>query len=198
MERGYLVASLALVITFAGVSRGFRSVEQMSFLRFLHTGSQASSQNPTEELRREAERLRTHLRPRYAEEAQLLAEMNVPVMAEQMAGQQAAQCARQKAMQQAQRAQRDMLRMQRDAQRSTADLHIEPLSLQMDLPPDFNARIQETAAAAAARMAVKTVKLQLAADRMGAAAARLGQIEMPSVVIKMNRHERCNDQDQAR
>jgi hypothetical protein len=68
----------------------------------------------------------------------------------------------------------------------------------MDLPPDFNARIQERAAAAAARMAVKTVKLQLAADRMGAAAARLGQIEMPNVVIKMKAHERCNDQDQAR
>ena len=50
MERGYLVASLALVITFAGVSRGFRSVEQMSFLRFLHRGSQASPQSSTEEI----------------------------------------------------------------------------------------------------------------------------------------------------
>jgi hypothetical protein len=190
MERGYLVASLALVVTFAGVSRGFRSLENMSFLSFRHSsGAQASSRCPAETLRREAERLRTHLRPHYAEEAQLLAEMNVPIVAEQMRSQESSVPSR--AMQKAQRAQREVMQAQRDIENSTRNMHIEPLALELNLTPGFNERIQARASAAAARIAARTVRLQIAAEKLRSAEARMYRVD-PSVISGAAPHVKCD------
>jgi len=196
MERGYLVASLALVVTFAGVSRGFRSLENGPFFSFRHSGVQASSRCPSEQLRREAERLRTHLRPHYAEEAQLLAEMDVPAMAEQMRAQESvAQCARARAMQEAQRAQREMIQAQRDIENSTSNIRIEPLALELNLPADFNQRIQAQASAAAARITAKTVRLQAAAERLRNAEIRMYRVD-PSVMADPSPKVKCKAQAQ--
>ena len=196
MERGYLVASLALVVTFAGVSRGFRSLENSSLLSFRHSGIQASSRCPAETLRREAERLRTHLRPHYAEEAQLLAEMDVPVVAEQMRAQQSvAEHARARAEREAQRAQREMMQAQRDIENSTSNIRIEPLALELNLPADFNQRIQAQASAAAARITAKTVKLQAAAERFRNAEIRMYRVD-PSTMVDQSSQARCKDEAQ--
>ena len=70
-------------------------------------------------------KVRSHLRPGYPEEAQLLAEMNLPIamaqakVAEEVARQNmaAARCARETALREAQRARREAERAQREATR---------------------------------------------------------------------------------
>jgi hypothetical protein len=168
MERGYVVAALAMVLTFTGLSRGFRSVEQWSVLHVHHIGAFAKAECPATAARRAIAKVQTRLRPHYAEEAQLLAEMNVPVsdvqarMAEEMASQEEAvsRCARQRAMQEAARARRDALRMQRDMERTAADVRIEPLSLNVQLPADFEQQIKRSTALAT-RFAADQVKVHV-------------------------------------
>ncbi len=176
MERGYLIAVLAILVTFTGLSHGFRSLEQWSLLHLRHIDSQAKAECHRNDAARAIAKLKTHLRPRYAQEAQLLAEMNVPMadaqstIAEQMARQDAdvGRCARARAMQEAERARRDVLRMQRDMGRASERVRIDPLSLQIDLPPDFEKRIEQSSAMAA-KMAVRQVKLQIFANQPDAA-----------------------------
>ena len=168
MERGYVVAALAMVLTFTGLSRGFRSVEQWSVLHVHHIGAFAKAECPANAARRAIAKVQTRLRPHYAEEAQLLAEMNVPVsnvearMAEEMAAQEVviSRCARQRAMQEAERARRDALRMQRDMERTSRDIRIQPLSLNVQLPADFEQQIQRSTALAA-RIAADQVKVHV-------------------------------------
>jgi len=179
MERGYLVAVLAIIAVFTGLSRGFRSVQNMSAVQVRHFAGFLASRCDSSSAARAAAKLQTHLRPRVAEEAQLLAEMNVPVaggqstIAEQMGRQDAAvaRCARARALQDAERARRDAWRMQRDMRRASDHERIQPLSLEY-LPPDFGQRIQERTAAAVARLAAGNVKLQIVMDRQPHAAMR--------------------------
>jgi len=168
MERGYVVAALAMVLTFTGLSRGFHSVEQWSVLHVRHIGAFAKAECPATAARRAIAKVQTRLRPHYAEEAQLLAEMNVPMpdisakVAEDMAAREVvvSRCARQRAIQEAARARQDALRMQRDMQRSAQDVRIEPLSLNIQLPPDLEQQI-ERSTALATRIAADQVKVHV-------------------------------------
>jgi len=213
MERRYLVAALAMIVAFAATSHGFRALQQVSVAHVRHSGVAQSMHEPSCAARALA-KIRTHLRPRYPEEAQLLAEMNVPLaglntmagqMAQQMAGQMAqqmteqiarqntaiAQCARAQAMQDADRARRDAMRMQQ----SMADLG--PMSLEMNLPADLDQRIN---AALGARMAASNVKLQVLADKLRQSSMRIDNLDIPIVEVTddggvpshVHVHVRCN------
>ncbi len=127
MERTYLVAALAIIATFAVFSHGFRRLEQVSLLYGHHAGVglTAKCNSGASAASRSMDKVRTHLRPGYPEEAQLLAEMNLPIamaqakVAEEVARQNmaAARCARETALREAQRARREPERAQREATR---------------------------------------------------------------------------------
>jgi hypothetical protein len=174
MERGYLVAVLAIIVTFTGLSRGIRSLEQGVLAHFQHLGALARDECSANSAARAIAKLKvkTRLVPHTPEEAQLLAEMNVPSgISEEMAAQQDAaagtRCARARAMQEMQRAQRDMLRMQRDM-RTSREVRLEPLSIQVHLPPDFEQRIQERTEEAA-RRATEHVRVKIESLRVSTA-----------------------------
>lgn len=171
MERRYLVAAVAIVATFAGVSRGFQSLEHLSLRRARQVDSIASSKC---EAARQMARLRTHLRPNNPEEAQMLAEMDVPIsnMATQIAAQNiaAAQCAREQAMRAAERARRDAMQL-RDKMRRSANAGIVPMSFQIDVPDDLGQQVQATAVAYASRVAAQQVRMHMAANRLQIAIA---------------------------
>ena len=127
MERRYLVAALAIIATFAVFSHGFRTLEHVSLLYGQHVGAdlKAKCNADASAASRFMGKVRTHLRPGYPEEAQMLAEMNLPIamaqakVAEEMARQNmaAARCARETALREAQRARREAERAQREAMR---------------------------------------------------------------------------------
>src|ERR1035437_633153 len=81
MERRYLVAALAIIATFAVFSRGFRTLERVSLSYGQHVGADAKAKCNADvsAASRFMGKVRTHLRPGYPEEAQLLAEMNLPI-----------------------------------------------------------------------------------------------------------------------
>ena len=121
MERRYLVAALAIIATFAVFSHGFRTLEHVSLLYGHHAAAKCNSD--VSAASRFMGKVRTHLRPGYPEEAQLLAEMNLPIakaqakVAEEVARQNmaAARCARATALREAERARREAERAQREA-----------------------------------------------------------------------------------
>ncbi len=121
MERRYLVAALTIIATFAVFSHAFRTLEHVSLLYGHHAGAKCNADASAAS--RFIGKVRTHLRPGYPEEAQLLAEMNLPIamaqakVAEEVARQNiaAAQCARATALREAQRARREAQRAQREA-----------------------------------------------------------------------------------
>jgi hypothetical protein len=123
MERRYLVAALAIIATFAVFSHAFRTLEHVSLLYGHHAGAKCNADASAAS--RFIGKVRTHLRPGYPEEAQLLAEMNLPIamaqakVAEEVARQNmaAARCARETALREAQRARREVERAQREATR---------------------------------------------------------------------------------
>ena len=127
MERRYLVAALAVIATFAVFSHGFRTLEHVSLLYGQQVGAdlKAKCNADASAASRFMGKVRTHLRPGYPEEAQILAEMNLPIamaqakVAEEMARQNmaAARCARETALREAQRARREAERAQREAMR---------------------------------------------------------------------------------
>jgi hypothetical protein len=123
MERRYLVAALAIIATFAVFSHGFRTLEHVSLLYGHHAGAKCNADASAAS--RFIGKVRTHLRPGSAEEAQILAEMNLPIamaqakVAEEVARQNmaAARCARATALREAERARREAERAQREATR---------------------------------------------------------------------------------
>jgi len=195
MERRYLVAALAIIATFAVTSRGFRTLERMSLRHDNHfwtkarVGAMAKAECEASSTARAMTKLRTRLRPRYPEEAQLLAEMNVPIaamqsrIAQQMARQDAAisQCARERAMQDAERARRDAMRLQERMTHAAGQANMAPISLQLNLPSDLDQRIQAQTAALAARFAANNVKLQVAADRLRESSVRIDGLDLPAI-----------------
>lgn len=171
MERGYLIAALALIATFTGLSRGIQSVEQWSLVHVRYGGALARNACHANPARAHAMALlQRHLRPENAEEAQLLAEMNIPridiVSAEVQAAavQQdvaAARCAQAKALREAARARGEVLRMQRQLADVPQTISIEPLAVNFELPPDVQRQI-ERSSVIAAKLAQRQVRMQIA------------------------------------
>lgn len=130
MERRYLVATLAIIATFAVLSHGFRTLEHVSLLYGQHVGAdvKAKCNADASAASRFIGKVRTHLRPGYPEEAQLLAEMNLPIamaqakVAEEVARQNmaAARCARETAKREAERVRREATRMRERMAHSNA------------------------------------------------------------------------------
>jgi len=170
MERRYLVATLAIVATFATFSSGFQSLKHISLLNGQHPSI----------LSRLADKVRSQLHPAYPEEAQLLAEMNLPLAAaqaqaaEQAAKQSeaAAQCARERAMREAERARRDAMRMSAEIARETS-ISVAPVVINLKGLDGLDQRMQARAAALAERVAARNVRLQLAAARVQAVSVQM-------------------------
>ncbi len=174
MERRYVVAALAIIATFAVFSRGLRTLERVS-LTYGHRAQadlRAKCNAEDSAVSRFVGKVRTHLRPSYPEEAQMLAEMNLPIamaqakVAEQVARQNmaAAQCARATALREAERAQREATRMREKMARANASAM--PIAWEANMAADVNQRVQAKTAALAERIAAQTVRLQMAAEQM--------------------------------
>lgn len=209
MERRYLVAALAIIATFAVTTRGFHALENMSWLRVTRVHAMTKTQCPSSTGARALAKIRTHLRPRYPEEAQFLAEMNIPIaestIAEQMSRQDQAiaQCARARALQEAEHARRDAMRLQRQMTQAASQMSLPPMAISATLPPDMEARIQAQTAALSARMAANAIKLQIAGDKLRQSAMRFQDVEVPVVEVTddggrvsththVRTHTRCN------
>ncbi len=174
MERRYLVAALAIIATFAVFSHGLRTLERVSLMygqrgeANLHAKCNAADSA----MSRFVGKVRTHLRPGYAEEAQMLAEMNLPIVmaqakvAEQVARQNmaAARCARATAVREAERAQREATRMRERMARNNGSGM--PIAWETNMAADVNQRMQAQAAALAERIAAETARLHMAAEQM--------------------------------
>jgi hypothetical protein len=186
MERRYLVAALAIIATFAVFSRGFHALQAMSFDHSdRNFKTMAAAKCWANSAAMNLARVRAHLRHGYPpEQAQLVAEMNLPGMessiAEQMSRQDVAisRCAREKAMLQAERAQRNAARMSRDYANSYARAyaHARPAPMAFAVPaiPDLQQRMEEKAMA---QLAENQVKLQIAADKFE-------NIEIPTIDVE--------------
>jgi len=168
MERGYLIAALALIATFTGLSRGIQSLEHWSLVHVRHVRALAKAECHANPAARAAARLQTHIRPHYAEEAQLLAEMNMPpvdiastVTEQAQQNVAAAHSAQAKALREAERARSEVLRMQQQLAEVPQAMRIEPLSLRFELPADVQRQIERSSAIAAKR-AEREVRLQIA------------------------------------
>ena len=182
MERRYLVAALAMITAFAATSHGFRALQQLSVMHVRHSGAMAHSMHEPSCASRALAKIRTHLRPRYPEEAQLLAEMNVPLASmqttieEQMVRQNSAiaQCARAQAMRDSERARHEVMQ----AQQRLAS--IGPMALEVNLPADLD---QRKNAALASSMAANTLKLQVLADKLRSSSVRIENLDIPIVDV---------------
>jgi superfamily II DNA or RNA helicase len=176
MERRYLVAALAIIATFAVFSRGFRTLEHVSLLYGQHAGAglRAKCNSDASTASRFMGKVRTHLRPGYPEEAQLLAEMNLPIamaqakiaekVAEQVARQNmaAAQCARATAQREAERAQREAERARREARRmrdkmarTGENVSAVPIMWETNVAAEVDQQVRAKAAALAERIAAQ-------------------------------------------
>ena len=172
MERGYLVALLSILAVFTGASHGFRSLEQWSAQHLRQFGAMAQQKCHSSASARALAEMST-LSHSGAEEAQLLAELNLPSRAAfdtaEIARQAAdnARCARLRAIQEADRARRDMQRAQHDMMQ----VRIDPLSLQVNLPPNFEEQIQQSTAMAA-RLAHQQIKVRILENQLNVMAGQ--------------------------
>jgi pimeloyl-ACP methyl ester carboxylesterase len=178
MERRYLVAALAIIATFVGVSHGLRSLQCLALKHPVHV---SRLRGDSDFGSRAAAKIRTHLRPGYPEEAQLLAEMNVPIasleakVAQQMAQRDmaAAQCAQATAMRQAERARQGAMRVRDKVLCAYPNAMPAPISLEANLPDEVNRRVAVNMAALASRLAEQQVRLQIAANKLPAVRVRI-------------------------
>jgi hypothetical protein len=173
MERGYLAGLLLVLAVFTGMTHGFRSLEQWSSMHIRHVVVMAKSECRGHSMKQGVAQRDTQLSPQSPENAQLLAQLDLPSelpsdMTQAIAGKEIAglSCARAKAMQEAERARRDMLR----AQRELMQLRVQPVSVKVSLPPDFAQQVQESTAAAmkVARQQMQ-LSLQIQKNRLHAA-----------------------------
>ena len=181
MERRYLVAALAIVATFTGLSRGFQSLQHLSPLQVNHLRALARVKCEASAAAAHAmARVKTRLHPGYPEEAQLLAEMNAPLPPREekialpaLPPAPPAPCAESMAVRQAQRAHRDAMQMRRHM--AHLDTGVGPISIRLNLPSDFERRIQARADAMTARVAAQQERMQIAAARMQESYARMAE-----------------------
>lgn len=198
-ERRYLVVALALIAIFAVTSQGFRTLEDLSQARRADTrvssncGSNSIVVRALANVRcRVLAKIRARLHPRSPEEAQLLAEMDLPAIganariAAQTARQDAAaaECARAQALREADRARREAMRLQQEVTRSLRNNPV-PTSFQFNLPPGLDQQIQSQMARAASQLAAGNVKLQIATDQLGANTMRLRDLKLPPIDVKV-------------
>ena len=171
MERIYLVAALAIIVTFAGFSRGFQSLQRISQQHGQAMSGPQCSALPSI-VSRVLAKLKSELHQTDPEEAQLLAELNLPVAAmqakaaEQAAkqSQAAAESARQTAMREAERARRDAVKMREEMARAA----VPPVAIDLHGLDGLDQRIQVKTAAIAQRIAARSMRMQMAAARMQA------------------------------
>src|ERR1039457_291873 len=185
MERRYLVAALAIIATFAVFSHGFRTLEHVSLLYGHHAAAKCNAEASATS--RFMGKVRSHLRPGYPEEAQLLAEMNLPIamaqakVAEEVARQNmaAAQCARATALREAERAQREATRMRDKMAHTHGDASAMPIAWGVNAAADVDQRVRAKTAALAERIAAQGVRLQMAADQMRDASVQISDSDAP-------------------
>jgi hypothetical protein len=169
MERRYLVAALAIIATFAVFSHGFHALQRMSFDHSENHRTMAAARCWANSAAHTVARVRSHFQHGYPgyppEQAQLVAEMDMPGMestiAEQMARQDnaVARCARERALQEAERARRETIRWQKDYARAYARPAAAPAAFAIALPADLDQRVQ-------AQIAATQVKMQIAQERL--------------------------------
>ncbi len=196
MERRYLVAALAIVATFAVFSRGMRTLEcvSLSYGQHFEANAQAKCNADASAASRWIGKVRDHLRPGYAEEAQLLAEMNLPIaiaqakVAEQVAQQNiaAAQCARATALRDAERARREATRMREKMARATANAQAMPVAWEVKTAIDVNQRVQARTIALAERITAQNMKLQMAAEQMREASMQFSDSDAASAAAEQH------------
>lgn len=206
MERRYLVAALAIIATFAVTSHGFRELQHIASVRAGHSGAMAHSHCAASAARALA-KISTHLAPRSPEEAQLLAEMNLPIvgidadMAQQMAqrDQVIAQCASERARREAEQARREVIEMRQQMSRVAGGINIPPVSVDVNLPADFDQRIQAQVAAMTARIEANSEKMQIAADNWHKSSIHIDKLPVIEVMddgshvaTHVHAHAHCN------
>ncbi len=170
MERRYLVAALAIIATFAVFSRGFHTLQRMSSDRSENYQTVAAARCWANSAVHTVAKVRSHFRHGYPpEQAQLVAEMNMPAMestiAEQMARQdtaiarcararamQDAEHARRQAMQQAEHVQREAMRMQKEYARAYVIPASASYAYAASVPADLEEQVQKSVAEAQQQM----------------------------------------------
>ncbi len=178
MERRYLVATLAIIATFAVFSRGFQSLQQLSLRHGQHgqpvSGSQCDMMPSI--VSHWIAKFKSQLHPSYPEDAELLAEMNLPIAAAQAkVAEQAikqSQAAAETAMRDAERARRDAVRMQERMTRSVETIAVTPVTIDMSGLDNLDVRMQARAAALAQRVAIRNVRMQINAAKLQAVSAQ--------------------------
>jgi hypothetical protein len=182
MERIYLVAALAMIVTFGGFSHGFQSLQQLSLKHSLRgqaaSGPQCNSLPSI--VSRWVARVKSELDPSSPEEAQMLAEMNVPIAemqaqaAEQAAKQAqiAAEIARQTAIREAERAQRDAAKMHEQMARAGHSIMVAPMTIDLRGLDNLDQRIQIRTAAIAEHIAARNMRREIEAAKWQAMAVQ--------------------------
>src|SRR5271165_6355499 len=168
MERIYLVAALAITVTFAGFSRGFQTLQRISQQHGQAMSGPQCGALPSI-VSRVLARLRNDLHQTDPEEAQLLAELNLPLaamqakVAEQAAkqSQAAAEMARETAMREAERARHDAMKMREEMAREK-NMAVAPISIDLHGLDGLDQRIQIKTAALAQRLAARNMRMQMA------------------------------------
>jgi len=175
MERRYLVAALAIIATFVGMTHGIHALQRLSNDHSGNFEAVAMARCWANSAVQHVAKVRSHFRHDYSpEQAQMVAEMNLSAMqssiAEQMARQDVAvsRCAREKALRAAEHARRDAIRAQQESVHAFAFATPDPQALVVNLPSDLNQRIQ-------AEVARNQMKTQMAQEK-------LAEIEIPSSV----------------
>jgi len=185
MDRRYLAATLAIVATFAVMSRGLRSGQMMTLAC---RGYSALMEHFNEDSSR-AIKIHVPLRPSHPEEAQMLAEMNLPLVREQAKAAalvvrqnvQAAKCAREQALRQAAQARREAQKLRQQAMReqqgARAAAFTRPIVVELgDMNGIEHAIHLQTEKLAAADVDFATEQL----TRLNNAAVRLAMVQLQS------------------
>jgi hypothetical protein len=175
MERRYLVAALAIIAAFVGMTHGIHALQRLSNDQSGNFEAVAAARCWANSAVQHVANVRSHFRhDNSPEQTQTVAEMNLPEMqssiAEQMARQDVAisHCAREKALREAEHARRDAMRVQEQSVHALAIAYPDPQAFAVNIPSDLSERIQE-------QLAKNQVKLQIAQ-------AKLAALEVPSSV----------------
>ena len=177
MERRYLVAALAIIATFAGFSRGFQSLQQLS-LKHGQRGQVTSGAqcNMLSSISHWVAKVKGQRQRSDPEEAQMLAEMNLPIAAAQaMAAEQAmkqSQMVAETAMREAERARRDAAKLHEQMARVDQSIRIEPVAIDLSGLDNLDRRIQVRTAVIAERVAAQNMRRQVAAAKWQAVAIK--------------------------
>jgi hypothetical protein len=187
MDRRYLIATLALAATFAVCShemRGGKLVVLASQRLGALTGRCGASSVPG----RIVSEMRARLQPGHPEEAQMLAEMNLPLMRAQAGAAtlaaaqevEAAKCARDTALHQAEMARREAQRAREDARRVRENVSVSvgpgmarSIVLHMNAWPQMDQHIQIDLAAMQQRLIAQQMKMAEASVASAMATAGL-------------------------